>query len=240
MPNIIDTTQKSVLVIGASGRTGSECIRAFAKHQNKPEVHAFCRSPSKLAESDKNLCTSVVQGNAKDEADIEKALRQTKADVVVVSVGGGDSVAKSDIRTVSANAVSNAMKKKEFQHVQAMVVSSIGAGSSSIIVGMGIGMMISFHLRHVLKDHDGQELAFSVPEVKSRTCVVRPTSLVDSKATGKLVYFNDKEKGPSIETDRADLANWVTNQICGTESFVGKTVNITGVKQTTRRRHQST
>lgn len=120
------------------------------------------------------------------------------------------------------------LKQPQFKHVRALVVSSIGAGSSSIIVGMGIGKLISHHLKHVLADHTGQEAAFS--EIQNQTTVVRPTSLTEDQPTGKLAYFGEKAKGPSIKTDRADLAVWVAQEVCSSDKE-SRVVNVTSVKK---------
>merc|ERR1712125_6645 len=162
------------------------------------------------------------------------ALWETQANVVVVSVGAGDSVKKDDIRTKSAEALASVLTKngeEEFGRVRVLIVSSNGAGGSRILVGFGIGKLIEFHLRHILKDHNGQENAFrSSPLLQTRTCIVRPTSLTDNQATKNLVVFGDYEKPKTIKTDRADLADWVTKAICD-ESVPGeKIVNVTGVK----------
>ena len=80
---------------------------------------------------------------------------------------------------------------------------------------------------NVLNDHTGQEAAFE--PLKNRTIVVRPTSLTSDAPTGKLVEFGDTVKGPSIHTDRADLAEWIANAIAsGKDPCV---VNLTGVKK---------
>jgi hypothetical protein len=224
-------TQQSVLILGASGKTGVECIRDITAKSNAIQVHAFCRDPSKLSDNDKDLCTSIVKGNARNEADLEQALLKTRANIVIVSVGNGESVTKNDIRTASAEALAAVMKKPEFEHVHVIIVSSTGASSSRIIVGLGIGKLISYHLRHVLADHTGQESAFvSSPDLKKRTYIVRATALTDGAATGKLVTFGDKEKSPSIKTDRADLSAWITKEISSGGYKGGKVINVTGVK----------
>jgi putative NADH-flavin reductase len=222
--------QQSVLVIGATGRTGLECIRHFANHQTNPAVYAFCRDADKLDDKDKALCTSIVQGDARSPADLERALTETHAEVVVLSIGNGDSVKKSDIRTASAQALVQVLEKPQFERVHTVVVSSTGAGNSRIIVGGGLGTLISFHLRHVLADHTGQENAFN--SLRNRTTVVRATSLTENEATGKLVYFQDRDKSPTIKTDRSDLAQWIVEEVCGgTKPVGGRVVNVTGVKE---------
>jgi hypothetical protein len=118
----------------------------------------------------------------------------------------------------------------QFEQVHTIVVSSVGAGNSRIIVGGGVGKLISLRLRHVLADHTGQEHA--IHSLRHRTTVVRATHLTDNKATGKLAYFEDREEPPSIKTDRADLAAWIVDEVCGGTKLVGgRVVNVTGIKE---------
>ena len=222
--------KQSILILGATGGTGLECIRQLAKHPSKPRIHSFCRNPSKLEESTKALCDSVIQGDARESKDLQQALEQTAANVVIVSIGTGPSPVKTDVRTASAQALATVMKLPNFEHVRAVVVSSIGAGTSRIIVGMGMGQLLSFYLRHALKDHTGQEAAFD--SLHDRTTVVRATGLTDGAPTGqKLVEFGDTEKSPTAKTDRADLAAWIVQEICdGTKPVGGRIVNVTSAK----------
>jgi len=222
-------SMKSVLIIGATGETGLEITRQLSEHKSRPTLHALARDPSKLAPHLK--LEGIVQGNARHAEDIERALQVSQADWVVISVGNGEKVSKNDIRAINAKATVSVLQKPQFQHVRAMVVSSTGAGSSKIIVGMGIGALITHHLRHVLADHTHQEQAFAA--IANRTTIVRATALTSQKATGKLVTFEDDAKSPSIQTDRADLAAWMINEMCGSEPTLpsGGIVNVTSVKQ---------
>jgi hypothetical protein len=152
-------------------------------------VHAFCRDGNKLDDKDKALCTSTGQGDAFRPKDLEHALAQTRADVVVICIASGDSVNKSYNRAVS----------------------SAGAGYSRIIVGGGLRKLISLHLRHVLADHTGQENA--IRSLRNRTTIVRAPYLTENEATGKLVYFQDREKSPTNKTDRADFTAWIAEEV---------------------------
>jgi FlaA1/EpsC-like NDP-sugar epimerase len=134
--NMTTTQQQSLLVIGASSRTGLECIRHFAKHQTKPAIHAFCRDAGKLADKDKALCTTIVQGDVCNPIDLERALTETQANIVILSIRNGDSVKNSDIRTDSARALVRALKKPQYKRVRTVVVH----GNSRM------GKLISFHL----------------------------------------------------------------------------------------------
>jgi len=220
---------KSVLIIGASGRTGNQIIQALSDTGKGVNITAFCRDPTKLDANVQSLCTQVVKGNARSEQDLQHALEVSRADIVVVSIGNGDNTGKTDIRTSSAKALTKVLSQPAFQHVQAVVISSIGAGESHIKVGMGIGKMIEFQLRHVLHDHNGQEEAFT-KTMKGRTMIFRPTGLKEGKATGKVVMFGSNEKSQTIETDRKDLAEYVAKQMLEeTNVSFGSTANITSV-----------
>ena len=216
----------SVLIIGVTGGTGLASLCQLANHPSKPQVHAFCRDPSRLAKDDQALCTSIVQGDARKTQDVERALRLTGADVVILTTGTGESAAKSDIRTATGESLAEAMQKPEYQHVKAVIVSGMGASESRINVGFGKGMLYEFYLRHVIADHNGQEAAFR-GALRDRTLVVRPTLLVDMKTTGHaLVTFGDKDRAPTVEMDRVDLAIWITGEI--TDGVVGgRSVNLT-------------
>ena len=231
-------SHQSILVIGASGRSGIEIIRSLLRHPSKPLVHAFCRDPKKmslLANGIENYTTfqSVIKGNARDPKDLIIALSQTHPNVVIVSIGNGDNVSKTDIRTASAMALVQVLTSHpEFSEVKVVVVSSTGAGASTIKVGMGFGKLIEFYLRHILKDHNGQESAFLC--LKDRAIIVRATALTDNKPTGKTEIFDDTARNPSIHIDRSDLAAWIVKQVCDeppASTMWGRTVNITGLKK---------
>lgn len=221
------TAKKSILVIGATGNTGLAVLRQLAKQPSNPAIHVLCRDTAKLSQNLPSIVelASVIKGNARNEYDIEQAVKESQADWVVVCVGNGVNVGKNDIRAVNAEATVSVLKQPQFQHVRALVVSSTGAGNSKIIVGLGIGALISHHLRHVLADHTRQEAIFAA--IQDRTTIVRATALTDDKPTGKLATFGDKVKSPSIQTDRADLAAWIAHEI---DMPKGGIVNVTSVK----------
>ena len=212
---------KAVLIIGASGRTGYHLIKQlhnekYKNSSNVPDnlkIFGFCRSPSKLDVETKTLCDGVIQGNARDASDVEAAIKKSKADIVVVAIGNGDNVKKTDIRTSSAEALVKVLSKQKYSNVNVVVVSSSGAGESRINYKLGIGRMIEFHLRHILSDHDGQEAAFKAASMKDRVLILRPTALSENESTGKtLIRFGDLEKCPTLQTDRQDLVNWLINE----------------------------
>jgi putative NADH-flavin reductase len=219
-----------ILIIGATGKTGLEVAHQLSEHPSKPSIHALCRDIDKLEKATKVKFDTVTKGDASKADDIRAALLKSEANWIVVCIGQGMNLSKDNqIRTENAEATVEVLQQPEFKHVRVLVVSSTGAGKSRIIVGCGIGMMISYHLRHVLKDHTGQELAFQ--KIANRTTIVKPTSLVEKQPVGSLVSFGDDEKSPTSKTDVADLAAWIVNELCGTPTMPGGgLVNVTGSK----------
>jgi uncharacterized protein YbjT (DUF2867 family) len=208
------TNHKSILILGATGRTGLEIMRQLIAHPSMPQVHLFCRNPTKVPPDYLDVIASIQEGDARESTDLARALTHTKPTHVIVSIGMGDSVAKTDIRTASAQALARAMQTTHgMDEVQVIVVSSTGAGTSRIKVGMGVGKMIEYHLRHVLADHTGQEAAFLESGLADRTWIVRATSLTDDQAKGKVVTFGDIDKGPTVHVDRADVASYISEGI---------------------------
>jgi hypothetical protein len=165
--------------------------------------------------------------------DLELAIQITKADLVVVSIGNGDNVKQSNIRTESAKALVQVLVgQRVYRHVHVLVLSMIGAGGSG-----GVGKLTEFHLRHVLQDHSGQEAVF-LSSMKDRTLIVRPTALAKNKSIGKVVTFDSTGKYPTKKTDRKDLADWLVREaICRDWSsgrFGLKPITVTSVKSRTR------
>ncbi|KAL7577738.1 hypothetical protein ACA910_010502 [Epithemia clementina (nom. ined.)] len=89
----------SVLIVGASGTTGSACIRQLAKlrersgsdtnkhdQQASLEIHAFCRNPAKLEPFERAVCSSVIAGDMRCRFYLAAALEVTHANVVILSV----------------------------------------------------------------------------------------------------------------------------------------------------------
>jgi nucleoside-diphosphate-sugar epimerase len=180
------STPSRILIIGATGKIGLEAAHQLSEHPSKPSIHALCRDIDKLEKATKVKFDTATKGDASKADDIRASLLKSEANSIVVCIGQGMNLSKNNhIRTENAEATVEVLQQSEFEQVRVLVVSSTGAGKSRIIVGCGIGMMISYHLRHVLKDHTGQELAFQ--KIANQTTIVKPTSLVEKQPVGSLV-----------------------------------------------------
>ena len=231
---MVNTKQLTFLQIGATGETGLAIGRKLAEHPSNPSLHALVRDPSKFSDVDRKNYTSIVRGDALSTSDIERALVETNPDWLVISVGNGMNTKKQTTREDNAKAVAHVLKKPQFQHVRVMVMSSHGAGPTKVIFGFGIGVLISWFLKNVFDDHTNQEKVFlSSPSIKNRTVIVRPTELTTDKPTGKIpTEFGNEQKVPNIHTDRADVAQWMVNEIYRKDGrFVARQANISSVKK---------
>lgn len=197
MSNELKSTQRPVvLIIGAAGRTGLECVRHLAEHPSCPEIHAFCQNPSQLSSSYWDLCTSIVEGSARHAIDIEDALRETNATWVVHCVGTGDDVSPNNVRTFTAENLTRVLQKEEFASVQVIAVSMV----RSIHL---IGMVNKYRLRHVLLDHAGQEKAINA--LGHRATLVRPTLFHECADNDSILSIHStkmkRRRSPSVSSE---------------------------------------
>jgi hypothetical protein len=136
LPDVPESTSSNSY---CSNHTASEFYK-------KPKVFAFCRRLSKLDSQTKANCDGIIQENALgNQLDLKKcALLESKAGLVVVSVGNGESVKMSATRTASAKALLRILQQPERFGVHTVFVVVVGVGVS-IKVGFGIGKMVEFH-----------------------------------------------------------------------------------------------
>jgi uncharacterized protein YbjT (DUF2867 family) len=120
----------SVIVFGASGQTGAEVVRELT--QAGHQVTAFVREGSDLKRIE-SYKPKLAKGDAMVEADVEKALKAQKYDVIVDALARGKAdVSFYDIteRHISKWAKATAVK-------QIILHSSVGAGESKAIYPKG-------------------------------------------------------------------------------------------------------
>lgn len=226
--------KNSILIIGATSRTGMECIHQLAEHPSKPIIHAFCENPSDLDENVTKQCASILEGSVRHAIDIEEALEETGANWVVFCGDASDDNAlnrpQKNLKTVSATNIARVLNQPAYQSVRVLVVSRIGRGTSHVKLGLR-GSINQMKGRQVLLDYAGQELALR--PIWNRTTVVRTTQLTDSLTSSgrRIVELCDNDRLPTLNTERADLAACIVDEICARPIPIGnRTLNVTSAK----------
>lgn len=219
----------SILLIGATGRTGIALINESAKVTGGPKIHAFARTPSKLSERLQAKCASMVKGDARSSQDLVAALEATNPTHIIIAVGLTDSLEPTDVRTLSAGALVKALQETDrISKVYVSVVSALGAGGSTIKLGFGAGSFIQWMLRHQLKDHDAQEriLAEAFQGCEDKLLILRPTGLSDSIKRSHVLVLSD-QRSPTWRLHREDLAQWLVSRIVLKRDDFGGVVALT-------------
>jgi len=74
-----------VLVIGANGRLGKACVTAL--HEKGAVVIAFVRTKTTFPATLQQKCEAVIEGDARDQAQLEAALRDHACDSLIQAAG---------------------------------------------------------------------------------------------------------------------------------------------------------
>jgi len=118
--------KRSVLVFGGSGQLGAEVVRALVGAGH--EVAVFIR-PSSSRERLAGLPVQLVEGDALVEADIERALKSRRPEVVVDALGRSE----SDVDFFARSGVAIAKWSAATGVRQILLHSSVGVGRSKAI-----------------------------------------------------------------------------------------------------------
>jgi nucleoside-diphosphate-sugar epimerase len=207
---------KTVLVFGANGNLGSHFVNQALEAGYK--IKAFVRSPEKYAFSE-NLNVEVVQGDAINYGDVEKAV--SGVDIVVSCLGNPP---KKKIYIMD-KAYGNIMLAASNQATppRCLMISSIGIGGSSWLV------------KFLLQQIGGKEGFNDFEKAEKRVLeeknvpfvVIRPAGLTDKKGEGKYRVIDKPTVFFPKFVARADVAKFFVDCLANT-SFDGKAVMIQG------------
>lgn len=225
--------QSSILLLGASSRTGLECIHQLSQHPSKPLIHAFCEEDTpEIAENDARSCHSIIEGSVRHAVDIEEALKCTGANWVVLCGNASDDYdlnRPKDHSTVAARNLVHVLEQEHYRSIRVLVVSRIEAATEESNIRLCFRDKFRLKGRQLLHDLAGLEK--HTRQIWDRTTVVRTTRLTDT-VTGsgrRLVELSDQEFVlPRQTTERADLASCIVDEICARPIPTGNRVlNVT-------------
>ncbi len=200
-----------ILVLGATGGTGGLITRdAVAKGHS---VVALVRSK---ASADLPRA-SMIEGDARDEATLARAM--DGCDAVVSALGTGMGRRKVDLLTVATRALITAMTRKGVRRL--VCVSALGVGDSRGHGGFVFDRLFQpLLLSQAYKDKERQEAAIRASSLD--WVVVRPAMLTNDPPRGRVRATADLAGVNGGKIARADVAQFVVEQLT-TDTWLRRT-----------------
>jgi uncharacterized protein YbjT (DUF2867 family) len=206
----------NVIIFGATGTIGRLAVQQILADGHR--VTAFARNPDRLDVNDANVV--LCPGDVVEQKAVGDAM--TGQDAALVVLGAGTS-RRSIVRSEGTRNVIWAMQEQGIRRL--ICQSTLGAYESRRNLNFFWKyIMFELLLRPILRDHELQETL--VRDSGLDWTIVRPGAFVDGPATGAFsVGFGPDKRGLALKISRADVAEFLAQQISGT-SFLGRTVAI--------------
>ncbi len=193
-----------ILVLGATGGTGREIVRAAQAKGHS--VVALVRSREKAHAL---AGATIIEGNALDESAVYAALDDV--DGVVSTLGTGISLFKEvTLLSRATKVLLAAMQARKVRRL--VVITGVGAGDSKGHGGFFYDRLFQpLLLRKVYEDKDRQEAM--VRSSGLDWVLVRPTILNDGPASGPVQALTDLSGFHGGAIARKDVADFVVEQL---------------------------
>jgi uncharacterized protein YbjT (DUF2867 family) len=194
-----------VLVVGANGTTGKQVVEKVA-NSKQHEAYAMIRD-EKQADALKKLGANVVLGDL--EQDVSDALRGM--DAVIFAAGSGGQTGDKKTIAVDQNGAKNIIDEAKNQGVKRFVMLS-SMGTDAPEQGPE-GLQLYLRAKAIADEY--------LKQSNLQYTIVRPGTLSNDQATGKIDINNDiEDKSQTIP--RADVAT-VLVECLNEEATIGKT-----------------
>jgi uncharacterized protein YbjT (DUF2867 family) len=205
-----------VLVLGATGGTGRAILPQLKQLGHVPV--ALVRSAAKAGD----LGVALVEGDARDEAALDRALANCDA---VISALGTPASPFREVTLLSAvtRSLVAVMRRRGVRRL--VVITGLGAGDSRGHGGFLFDrILMPLLLRKVYADKDRQEAIVAASGLD--WVLVRPTILNDKPRRGNIRALADLEGFHGGTISRSDVAAFVSDQL-GSDAFLMKRPLIT-------------
>ncbi len=191
-------------IFGGTGRTGLHLVSQALEQGH--QVTVLARNPAKM--TIKNVGLSVIQGNVKDQAAVEKTI--TGADAVLSVMGPTSNKPLMEVSQGTANIIA-AMKKLGCKRL--IVTSGAGVGDPKDepkLINHIISLALKLTAKNVLADM--QKAVDIVRDSDLEWTVVRLPMLTDNPKPSEIfVGYVGKGMGPRIA--RRDIAEFILKQV---------------------------
>jgi uncharacterized protein YbjT (DUF2867 family) len=197
-----ETKKQSVIVFGATGRSGRAVVARLLERGHS--VTAFVRNPGKIEAGNNRV--RIATGDVLDAATVEPAVRGH--DAVISCLGAG---LKGTVRSEGTRNIITAMHAAGIRRLISQ--SSLGVGDSrQNLNAYWKYVMFGLLLRKAYRDHHIQERY--VRESGLDWTILRPGALTDGPVTGDYVHgFPSSERSISLKLSVADLADFAVREL---------------------------
>ncbi|MDT5204785.1 MAG: hypothetical protein QOD34_1421 [Mycobacterium sp.] len=200
-----------ILILGATGATGQLIVRDATAGGHY--VVALVRSKASA-----NLPgAEVIEGDARDEGTLARALNG--CDAVVSALGTGMGLREVDLLTVATRALVAAMSRAGVRRL--VCISALGVGDSRNHGGFVFDRLFQpLLLGPAYKDKERQEAAIRASSLD--WVIVRPAMLTNGAARGRIRATTDLAGVNGGKIARADVAQFVLEQLT-TDTWLRRT-----------------
>jgi uncharacterized protein YbjT (DUF2867 family) len=202
-----------VLVLGATGKTGSLVVEAAVAKGH--EVSVLVRDATKMKRSD----VRVIVGDAGNRDNVVNAVHGQEA--VIDTIGGTTPWKTTNLETGAAENLIPSMKATAAAR-RLIVVSMMGLGESLEQAPFWYRYILMKTFLHGSTEDKGH-MEDAVRESGLDYTIVRPPILADTPATGGVTVLPAGRIGHKIT--RADLANFLVEQLTSS-AYIGHAVTV--------------
>ena len=213
----------NVLLLGATGRLGSEILKRLI--DEKIETTALVRNPDKLKLNSEHL--TVVKGDVTNSIDLNKAMKSVDVVITALNISRKSDFPWAKLRTPKT-LLSDTMKilvdlgeKNDIQKI--ITISAWGTNESKNDLPMWFKWLINnSNVKYGYEDHERQENILVKSDVD--WMIIRPVGLSDSQKNKKANISTDS-KTFGLLVARKTVANFIVTNLKGNQ-FVKKIVPI--------------
>jgi putative NADH-flavin reductase len=200
-----------ILILGATGATGQLIVRDATAGGHYVVALVRSKASANLPRAE------VIEGDARDEGTLARALNG--CDAVVSALGTGMGMREVDLLTVATRALVAAMTRTDVRRL--VCISALGVGDSRNHGGFVFDRLLQpLLLGPAYKDKERQEAAIRTSSLD--WVVVRPAMLTNGAARGRIRATTDLTGVNGGKIARADVAQFVLEQLT-TDTWLRRT-----------------
>ena len=211
------TSHYNLLIIGANGGIGRQCVELALKEGH--HVTALLRNPAKLNITHANL--QVLKGDIMQPGTLEPALENQDAVISAIGVTGGFGADKPTVLYSQGNA--NLLQVMGKKGVTRAFFISASAVEISPVLPFYVRWAAKYIVQKLLKNMyaDLRIMEQLIKESNSNWTIIRPPRLTDKPATGNYRTAINVFLKNALSISRADVAHYIINNLNNTATYRG-------------------